>query len=199
MNKPEQFLIGGDFSHHNYGQVNPTQLQFVWLKATEGKTYKDPAMESYLLDMVSECGESAPFIGFYHYARPENNNPQEEAENFLQTISPHIGNCLMALDWEGNSLNQNPKWAVEWLDYVYNKTGYKPLIYTGSYATKSLGVIAEAGYELWLAHYVSKGVKKPTFYNWKDYRFWQCTSTPFDIDIFKGSRADLAALIQGIK
>ena len=191
-------LLGADVSHHNYGKVNPSQLDFVWLKATEGVTYKDPKMDSYLKEMVDEVGVNVPFIGFYHYARPENNNPFKEADNFLRTIEPHVGNCLLALDWEGNALKEDPKWALEWLICVEQKTGTKPLIYTSGSATKNLDIIAKNGFHLWVAHYVSKGKQEPTFHNWSDYKFWQFTSTPFDIDIFKGTRADLAAMIRGI-
>lgn len=197
--KHQPIMIGADLSRYNYEDVNPSSLQFVWLKASEGKSYKDPTMDKYISDMSKQCNGDVPFIGFYHYARPENNTPEEEAEHYLKTIKPHLGNCLMALDWEGNSLKEDPKWAVAWLNYVYNKTGVKPLFYTGSYASKSLKVVADAGYELWLAHYVSRGVKEPTFHNWSDFRFWQFTSTPFDIDIFKGTKADMAAIIQGLK
>ena len=195
-NKAEPILLGGDFSHHNFNVFNPSILDFVWLKATEGKTYKDPAMQDYLEDMVELGGNNVPFLGFYHYARAEKNTPEEEAAHFINTIAPHTGNCLMPLDWEGKSLSVNPTWAIRWLNYVKDHTGHTPLIYTGSYATKNLKSVADAGYKLWLAHYVSKGVKKPTLYNWSKCEFWQFTSTPFDVDIFYGTKADLVTLIQ---
>lgn len=192
----QQILLGADLSHHNYGEINPALFDFVWLKASEGKTYKDPKMVEFLTDMAEQCGgDSVPFIGFYHYARAENNMPEEEADNFIKAIEPHIGNCLMALDWEGESANINQSWAVRWLNYVKAKTGYTPLIYTSGSVTKKLDSVATAGYPLWVAHYIKAGVKKPTFYNWADYKFWQFTSAPFDVDIFKGSRADLVTLI----
>lgn len=192
-----QILLGADLSHHNYGEINPALFDFIWLKASEGKTYKDPKMTEFLTDIAEQCGSDAvPFIGFYHYARAENNMPEEEADNFIKTIEPHIGNCLMALDWEGESVNINQSWALRWLNYVKEKTGYTPIIYTSGSVTKKLGVVATAGYPLWVAHYVSQGVKKPKFYNWSEAKFWQFTSTPFDVDIFYGSRADLVTLIK---
>lgn len=193
MNNSE-FLLGADVSHHNYGIINPSQLDFVWLKATEGMTYIDDKMNDYLCNIADSNNE--PFIGFYHYARPENNSPQEEAEHFLKTISPHIGNCMLALDWEGNSLRYPQEWILEWLNIVHEKTGTKPLIYVQSSATKNLNKVAKAGYGLWVAHYTKKD--RPTIYNWSDYKFWQFTSSPFDINIFKGNKSDLVRLIKSI-
>lgn len=192
----KQILLGADVSHHNYGEINPALFDFVWLKATEGRTYKDPKMEEFLTDMAEQCGsDSVPFIGFYHYARAESNLPEEEADNFVKAIEPHIGNCMMALDWEGESAKIAPTWAVRWLNRVKALTGHTPLIYASTSITKKLEVVATAGYPLWIAHYVKAGVKQPTIYNWSDYKFWQFTNAPFDVDIFKGSRADLVTLI----
>lgn len=196
MSKAKPILIGGDFSRHNYDVVNPSCLDFVWLKATEGRSWVDPMMHHYLEDMVSAGGNNTPFIGFYHYARAESNLPEEEAQHFLKTIEPHIGNCMLALDWEGRSLQITPTWAVRWLNYVKDHTGQTPLIYCSGSETKKLGAVATAGFPLWVAHYVRQGVKKPTFYNWSEAKFWQFTSTPFDVDIFYGSRADLVTLIK---
>ena len=103
---------------------------------------------------------------------------------------------MLALDWEGKSLQISPTWAVRWLNYVKDHTGQTPLFYCSGSETKKLGVVATAGYPLWVAHYVRQGVKKPTFYNWPEAKFWQFTSTPFDVDIFYGSRADLVTLIK---
>lgn len=195
----KKILLGVDVSHHNYNQINPSQLDFVWLKATEGKTYKDPRMNMFLEHMANEGMNNQPFIGFYHYARPENNkDPKDESNNFIKTIEPHIGNCLLALDWEGNALKEDPVWALQWLEYVQAITSCKPLIYASGSATKNLKLIASAGFPLWVANYISKDKKEPTYYHWTDYKFWQFTSAPFDVDIFKGTRSDLAALVHGI-
>lgn len=194
----QQILLGADLSHHNYGEINPALFDFVWLKATEGRTYIDSKMNTFLTEMAEQCGgDGVPFIGFYHYARAENNLPEEEAEHFIKTIEPHIGNCLMALDWEGKSADINQSWAVRWLNHVKAKTGHTPLIYCSASVTKKLGTVATAGYPLWVAHYISAKRKslQPDFYNWADYKFWQFTNAPFDVDIFKGSRADLVTLI----
>ena len=189
-------LLGGDVSHYNEGEINPALFDFGWLKATEGRSNKDARMAEFLTDMAEQCGsDSVPFIGFYHYARAESNLPEEEADNFVNAIKPHIGNCMMALDWEGESAKIAPTWALSSLNRVKELTGHTPLIYASTSVTKKLEIVSTAGYPLWIAHYIKPPKLEPTIYNWADYKFWQFTSAPFDVDIFKGSRADLVTLI----
>ena len=51
--------------------------------------------------------------GFYHYARPENNNPQEEVNNFYNAIKDYLTDrCITVLDWEGKALAYSFDWAL---------------------------------------------------------------------------------------
>lgn len=202
------FMLGADFSHHNWSKTgikgnttffNPSYVDFIILKATEGKTYTDPRMNDWLQLIADTRGESgAPFIFFYHYARPENGNePCEEAQHFIETIEPHLMNCGIALDWEGAALkvSHGERWAQEWLRQVRAATGNKttPLFYTSAAYTHCYPKIAEE-FLLWVAHY---GTSKPKVDCWKTPTMWQFTSKPFDINIFYGSPADMVQLISG--
>lgn len=197
-------MLGCDFSHYNWNSVvnsfyNPSYVDFIILKATEGKTHVDSRMNDWLQLIADTRGESgAPFILFYHYARPENGNePAEEAQHFIETIEPHLMKCGIALDWEGGALNvrNGEQWAIEWLRQVQAASGNKttPLFYTSAYYTKYYPNIAKE-FPLWVAHY---DVDKPRVDNWKNPTMWQCTSKPFDIDIFYGSPSDMVQLIAG--
>lgn len=176
-------LIGGDISHHNY----PFEVEFGEFqiyKATEGRTYVDPKFAEYM----SQRKNNEP-MAFYHYARPENkgNTPRLEAENFVATVKKWIGQAIFVLDWEGNALQCDADYALEWLKIVEELTGVKPIIYTGSYATRKLRKVAEAGYKLWIAHY---NVKAPKIHYFSDWLMWQFTSKPFDVNLFKGTIED---------
>lgn len=197
-----EFMLGNDVSHHNFPKdkkkiFNPSHLDFTIIKATEGKTYVDPAMNDWLQLIADTRGESGtPFIFFYHYARPENNSATEEAQHFIKTIEHHIGNCGIALDWEGNALEvpNGEKWAFEWLTQVEAATGNRatPLFYTSAAYTYRYQAIAKAGFPLWVAHY---NTPKPRVDAWEKPTMWQFTSKPFDMNIFFGSPSDMVKLI----
>lgn len=189
-------MIGGDLSNHNYGKVNPSYWDFAILKASEGKTYSDACLNRYLTDMANEVPDAVPFLGFYHYARPENNTANDEVNNYIRAIRPHIGNCFCALDVEGEALKVKnlDAWCLQWCMEVQDVTGTKPLLYM---AAANVHLCSETlkRFPLWVAHY---GVQKP-----KSKRvainpiMWQFTNKPFDLDIFYGTPADMISLIRG--
>ena len=179
----EYFLIGNDVSRHQpnfpVGSGN-----FNIFKATEGRTYVDPTFAEKVRQ--SKDGD---LIGFYHFARPDSkgNTPKLEAENFVSTVRPYIGKAIFILDWEGEALKYDDDYAINFMLHVEAMTGVKPMLYTGSWATIKCPDVARFGYELWIAHY---GVDEPKIRNFKDWRMWQFTSTPFDFNIFKGTEED---------
>lgn len=197
-----EFMLGVDFSHHQWQKdaarrFNPSYLDFIILKATEGKTYVDPAMNYWLKLIADTRGESgAPFIFFYHYARPENNRPDQEAIHFINTIEHHIGNCGIVLDWEENALKikNGERWALDWLNVVMGATGNRaiPLFYVSAAYTYKYQNIAKSGFPLWVAHY---STERPEISSWDRPTMWQFTNTPFDMNIFFGSPSDMVNLI----
>lgn len=192
------YSIGCDISHHNKNDLRGklSQMPFVIMKASEGKTYKDPCMMEYFLELNNSenyCNNTA--VGFYHYARPENNTAKDESFNFWNTVKDVYKTCLgeyrpifFALDWEGNALSlptdKQNKWIIDFCYHIENLSGKTPLLYCSSSTTKYLKDVAESGVKLWVAYY-GKTLKNPKIYNWKDWSIWQCTSYPFDIDILK--------------
>lgn len=192
----QKVLLGADMSRYQYGIWSPSYFDFIILKATEGKTYDDVTMDKFIADIATEVPDSPPFIGFYHYAHPENNQPANEVDNFLKKIKPHIGNCFMALDVEGEAFkNKNiDNWCLGWCNMVHKLTGTKPLIYiSAAYAHYVQKTLKE--YPLWVAHYnVNKPASKRMTIN---PTIWQYTSKPFDMDLFYGDKADMVKLIRG--
>lgn len=193
----QEFLLGTDMYRGQYGAWNPSYVDFVILKATEGKTYNDPCMEKFIAQMADTVPDSPPFIGFYHYAHPENNTVEQEVDNYLKKIKPHIGNCFTALDFEGDAFKIKfpDHWALEWCDKVKKATGTKPFLYvSASYACKFPMTLCN--YPLWAAHYnVAKPFSKQCSLN---PLMWQYTSKPFDLNIFYGNNADMVKLIKGV-
>lgn len=128
--------------------VSATDADFVIVKASEGVNWYDPSYER-LADATLECGK---LLGFYHFARQ--NNWKDEADTFLAAVEPYLGSCILALDFEADAVNNGPSWAEMWMDYVYEKTGVKPIIYMSKSVTRGYdwSSVAEK-YALWGAQY----------------------------------------------
>lgn len=181
-------IKGIDVSHHNnLGQLltklKPSERKFIIIKATEGRTWHDP--DSILNTGIAKA--ETDLIGFYHYARPELNNPIDEAQNFLEhsCVTANIGKSLLALDWEGESLHRSLNWAERWLKYVYKETGVKPVFYCSSWYTSKIESLASEGYGLWVAHHTS--LRKPYIGKYPFWALWQYSSQGYDHDYFNGT------------
>lgn len=202
-------MHGIDISHHNYDRMKhylPAEVKvedFFILKATEGRTYKDPKLDEYY-DLLHGSTDGRPdpelLYGFYHYARPENNTPKEEAYNFLNAVGHHAGQSIFALDWEGNALKYTYyiDWAREWLDIIYSETQVKPVFYIQrSYLQSNplaISKILKGDNALWVASYKET---PPDTSPWPCYTLWQYTSTPIDCDLFNGNETQWRAIARG--
>lgn len=147
----------------------------VVIKATEGKSYKNWTMN----ECVKFAEKHGKMIGFYHYARPENNaNPFDEVMNFISAVYPYIGSYPMFLDWEGKATRCSQKWARNFLDLFYQITGVKMCLYCSESVCKIVGpFVVDGDYGLWVAKY---GMRSPVISPWKVKLMWQFTSNPYD-------------------
>lgn len=183
-------LNGIDISNNNWAFLSGRDFydiyaaDFVIMKASEGRTYKDPLLDQYY-NILHGSGDGRPdpekLYGFYHYARPENYNlPQDEAKNFLRLVGHHAGSALYALDVEGDALRMESgylnAWVSVWCKYVFENTGVRPLIYCSRSETSRFSMAAADGCGLWCA---SWGVKKPSkdqIRPWDLLAMWQYTT-----------------------
>ena len=181
-------LKGIDVSHHNKLAIPDfSKYDFVIMKATEGISFVDPMMNTYLEKYL----QKDQLYGFYHFARPERNRAKEEAKHFCKTIGRYGEGAMLVLDWEAQAVTQPIEWALEWCKEVEKVYGKKPLIYCSSWYTKKIKLLLENDIGLWVAHYTKK--EKPTIYTYRTWAMWQYTSTPFDKDIFNGTRKQFEA------
>ncbi len=101
---------------------------------------------------------------------------------------------------DGVSTNAVRKAMATWLDYVAQKVGRKPMIYTANFMSSILGS-GFTGYPLWVANYGAKCPLMPT--GWTAWIFWQYddkgtvkgvgTAGGLDMDEFNGTLGDLLA------
>jgi lysozyme len=171
-------LYGVDISNYQRN-VDYNAYAFYIMKASEGRTYKDPILDRHF-NAVKAAGK---LYGFYHYARPENNSMRSEVDHFLSLVGHHIGRAIFALDWEGNALRYGPDKALEFLDYFYARTGVRCLFYCSDSQTRRYAKIAQKNYGLWDAKYSSRG---PAHIGWPNIALWQYQGSPIDKNVFYG-------------
>ena len=212
-----QNILGIDVSHWqgniDWEQVKAEGYTFAWVKATEGMTYMDPMFYTNM-----ENGLDANVVmGAYHFARPDNNTPQEDASNFLNVASAYIGSGFLppVLDLENpysggqaillmdmfTSLELSD-WAHEWMIEVELQTGVTPFIYiNGNYANYLNSELTEYG--LWFAQ-PDENLNPPVnIGSWEDWKFKQYSwwgsvngiQGDVDLNIFNGTLQDFNTTI----
>lgn len=190
-------------SDMNVGEVAG---DFALVKATEGADYTNPAFSRHAKQTLS-AGKK---LGVYHFIRSDSDIKQQ-ANYFLTTVKPYIGKAMLVLDFENTtgSTIQNQAGvglAKQWLDYVYQQTGVRPVLYTGISCENSLdwSSVVKANYGLWIAQYnnynVVNGYQPRNLYgslkHWKTAVMFQYTSTGrllgwngnLDFDVFYGDK-----------
>jgi GH25 family lysozyme M1 (1,4-beta-N-acetylmuramidase) len=160
------YPFGVDVSNNNgsvdFDAMAASGVQFAICKASEGTWFRD----SWFDDYWAECKRLSIARGAYHFARPSQCAPQDEAAYFLDAIESLWGSLetgdILALDLEDeHAYGDLSGWALTWLQEVERRVGFKPLVYVSpSYASsRYLARKPEIGqYGLWLA---SWGVPTP--------------------------------------
>lgn len=184
-------LYGIDVSMWQAGMdLGSAGYDFNIIKASEGVGYKDPQLDNLYSTLNTDS-----LYGFYHFARPDGgsgNTPEAEAQSFLNYVGHHVGKALFVLDWEpGAGCDGMVDWAYRWLQYVYEKTGVKPLIYMNQSTENSYdwSKIVNADYGLWLANYGINDGQEYDFYvkHWSVVAMHQYTSAGnLDKNVFFG-------------
>lgn len=207
---------GIDVSHHNglinWNLVNPRQVEFVICKATQGKAFKDPMLQTNM----SELARLNFSRGAYHFFSFMGVSAEEQADNFLScNINFRLRSVLppvLDVEWQATQaindyIKKNRAACTQkikdWLDLVEAATTRKPVIYTArGFWNDILG--SPSGFEqypLWVASYRTDRPTMPG--NWTNYQFWQYTEKGqvdgitgnVDKNIFNGSRQQLKKMI----
>lgn len=206
---------GVDVSHWqgaiNWGSVRGAGIQFAWMKATEGTSYKDPRFNTNY-----PAAHGAGVIrGAYHFALPDRSNGATQANFFASSGGAWSADNLTlpgVLDIEHNpygaqcyglSTTQMRNWINDFYNTYKSRTGRDVVIYTTASWWNSCtgnwsGMSAKS--PLWVAHWTTGSPTIPAgFPTWT---VWQYTdrgsvsgiSGGVDRNKFNGSRARLLAL-----
>ena len=207
-----QTIVGIDISHYqgtiDWDLVYADGKTFAWAKATQGTSFVD---DKYVSNATN--GTAAGVVmGAYHFAEPLNYSATDEAAHFLSIASPYIGPGFLppVLDLEGNgpigsmTSAELTAWTQEWMDYVENQTGIRPMLYTSPRYTNYLESSLNT-YGLWIADPDGSIIPPNDIGNWTDWAFKQYSWTgsvsgingDVDLDYFNGTIDDFNNLIGG--
>lgn len=204
---------GIDVSYWNAGidwpKVRATGQRFVFVKASEGETFKDSAFSANWLGAKS----AGLLRGAYHFFR-SNTDPRKQATNFINYArsTNDDGELPPVLDLEthdGQTKDKIIARAKIWLDLVEEAFGKKPIIYSGQYFLQDY--FSEAGggppawareYPLWLAQYpnnYAEGMQPYLPRGWFKWTFWQYSdkgrlngiNANVDLNVFNGTLEEL--------
>lgn len=163
-------LNGIDIASYQ-SQINPAQLSttdFVIVKFTQGVSYLNPHADR----QYSISKSAGKLLGAYHYA--EGKDAKAEAGYFIHSLGSRVGECILALDWEGNQNSkfgsgQDVTWCKAFLDEVYRLTGIRALIYMSKSVCRKYdwSPVAQS-YPLWCAQYRSNSITDYQSSPWTD-------------------------------
>lgn len=176
-----------DFSHWQGKKVGKTidwdlvpNLDAIIIKATQGQTHVDTDFKAWQKKMREQGRKS----GYYHFANGE--DYKKEADHFLKTVGKLQQGEFLALDWEHSFENFDAvEWCKNFLDYIWDKSGAKPIIYMGNQQAEDFAwnKVSDV-YDLWIARYPMEDGSfyeddkyKPSIGSWDDWIIWQYTST----------------------
>lgn len=148
-------LHGVDIASYQ-STINPAKLittDFVIVKFTQGTSYLNPHADR----QYSTAKSAGKLLGAYHYA--EGKDAKAEAGHFVRSLGSRVGECILALDWEGNQNSkfgsgQDVAWCRAFLDEVHRLTGIRALIYMSKSVCRKYDWSSVAqNYPLWCAQY----------------------------------------------
>ncbi|WP_060628948.1 glycoside hydrolase family 25 protein [Paenibacillus peoriae] len=198
---------GIDVSRHqgriNWSEVKTAGKEFALIKATQGKTYRDP---KFLMN-VRGARAVGVLIGAYHYfdATTEN-DARTEAQNLYIAIKDAGGvgffDLPLVLDYETNpgslSKTQISSIAKSFLIEIERLTGRQAMLYSGNLFAENFD--ASLGtYPLWIARYSSTPPwNVPAWSEWTIWQFSDSGTVPgingnVDLNEYNGTLADLKA------
>lgn len=200
-------VAGIDVSKHNgdidFEQVAADDYQFVFIKASEGKTYRDDAFDRN----YQGARDAGLMVGAYHFFR-KNRTGEEQADNLLAAIKDKPLDLPLVIDLEddwGNGATTSRETALkrvlEMIDILAGK-GYDVMIYTNldGYEKYYKGMLGDR--DLWLCSFTSPDMLKD-----KPHRFQQFSHEgnvagvkgDVDLNVWRGSKKEWQRYLEEVK
>ena len=162
----------------DYKKVKESGIDIVYIKASEGTTFKDPYFE-YNYENAKANGLK---VGFYHFLTATNiEQAKKQAQFFSSVISGKIPDCKLAMDFEqfdasisNQEINQISETFLQTLKELTKK---EVIIYSNLYDSQRVFSYELAqSYPLWLAYYGDYNNLEGVNSNWSVWDGVQYTS-----------------------
>ncbi|MFE1326875.1 glycoside hydrolase family 25 protein [Streptomyces sp. NPDC058735] len=168
-------LRGIDVSAYQSSSYDTDGLSFVFVKATEGRSYVNPRLAA----QTKRAREAGLVVGFYHFLWPGNLTAQ--AEYFVGKTPDRPGDIL-AVDWETTGSGTHASNA-EKDRFIRRLKDLRPdnrvVLYCNRHFWLNIDTSSHAGDGLWIADYVSAGEPRIK----AKWRFHQYTDDPVDKNV----------------
>lgn len=156
-----------------YNDVKNDGIEIVYIKSSQGSTYKDPHFETN----YENAKANGLKVGVYHFltARTEA-EARREARFFAAIISEKQIDCKLAMDFENfGDLNKTQINEISraFLEEVENITGKETIIYSDLYNSQRIFELSN-DYPLWIAYYGSSQELErieTTWENWEGHQY----------------------------
>ncbi|MBC9723436.1 GH25 family lysozyme [Streptomyces sp. TRM68367] len=168
-------LRGIDVSAYQSSSYSTAGLSFVFIKATEGRSYVNPKLAA----QTKRARDAGLVVGFYHFLWPGNLAAQA---NYFVTKAPEKAGDILAVDWETTSEGTHASNAEKDL-FIRKLTDLRPnnrvILYANRHYWLTVDTTSYAGDGLWIADYVTAGKPRIT----ARWRFHQYTDNPLDKNV----------------
>jgi lysozyme len=156
-----------DWDNVKQMKVENVQIDFAFIKATEGVNNEDP----YFTRNWKRAKEAGMARGAYHFFIATRSG-KTQAENFIKRVQIEPGDLPPVLDVEetyGVAPHKLRQRVLEWMQTVEEYYKVKPILYTNVDFYQFYLKDQFDCYPLWVAHYLQK--ERPRIY--RDWQFWQ--------------------------
>lgn len=194
-------IKGIDISYHNgpidFGQVANDSVDFVFIKASEGATWKDP-MFAANFDSARNAGLP---VGAYHFFRFDVSGLRQ-AYNLLEALDGRVPDMPVAIDLEewANAPGTSTDAIIDHLTVMVERLqaeGLKVMIYTNKNGFSRFIKRELDGLDLWICSFTDPPISG-------QWRLWQHShqgkiqgiSGPVDLNTFNGNRRQWCQWLQ---
>lgn len=168
-------INGIDISAYQSSTYDTTGLEFVFIKATEGRSYVNLKQNA----QADTARQGNCVVGFYHFLWP--GNIKEQAAYFVEKCDSVEGDILW-VDWEHTG-DGTAATCAEKDAFIAEVKRLRPTHKVGLYCNRDFWLnhdtTSNAGDALWIADYVTPGQPRIE----AAWMFHQYTSTPIDKNV----------------
>lgn len=159
-----------------YDEVRRAGIEIVYIKSSQGSTYKDPYFETN----YENAKANGLKVGVYHFLTARSiTEAQREAEFFASIISGKQIDCKLAMDFESfGDLNREEINEISraFLEEVERLTGKETIVYSDLYNSQNTFELSN-DYPLWIAYYGSYQELERIETTWTTWQGQQYTDT----------------------